>query len=85
LLYKVESKNDLIKEKINELTKNKQVLDYHNKIKLSKRLNNYKDCIICYEENCLHINFNCGHEVCYNCYPEMKKCFYNCVQKCDKN
>ena len=79
LLYKVESKNNIINEKIDELMENEQVLDYCDKIKVSERLNNYKNCVICYDENCLHINFDCGHEVCIDCYSKMKKCFYNCA------
>ena len=78
LLSKIENKNDLINEKINELLQNKQIRAYKNKIKLFKSLNNYKNCIVCLEENVLHINFECGHDVCTECYHKMNKCYYNC-------
>lgn len=51
---------------------------FNNKIRLFESLNNYKECVVCHEENVLHINFNCGHEICKNCYLKMDKCYYNC-------
>ena len=78
LLSKIENKNDLINEKIDELLQSKQIQAYKNKIKLFKSLNNYKNCIVCLEENVLHINFECGHDVCIECYTKMNKCYYNC-------
>ena len=42
-------------------------ITYENKISLFKKFNNVKECIVCYE-NKLHINRECDHEICEDCY-----------------
>jgi hypothetical protein len=72
LLYNVEIKNILIKNKLTLLEKNIVIKNYSNKIK--KKSNNIKECVICYCNN-LHISMNnCNHEVCYNCYCNIVCC-----------
>ena len=78
LLNKCVNKNDFINCKIKELEKNKKVFKYINKIRLFKNLNNYKKCSVCLEENVLNICFDCGHEICVDCYVNTKsKCIFN--------
>jgi len=77
LLSTIVEKTQFVINKINLLLKNNKVKFYSNKISLFKQFNNYKDCIVCYENN-LHINFECGHEICVECYCNMNDCQYRC-------
>lgn len=74
-----ENKNELINNKLKSLENtSKKIKIYSNKVKLFERLNNYKDCIICFE-NKLNIDLDCGHEVCSECYCDVTKCPLRCV------
>ena len=55
-----------------QLTINKHIICYHNKLTLFTSLNHIVDCGICYEDK-LNINLSCGHCVCVDCY----KMLYN--------
>jgi hypothetical protein len=48
-----------------------------NKIDLFTRLNNFHECVICYEQK-LNIALNCGHELCVDCYKRTNVCHYRC-------
>ena len=39
---------------------------------------NIKECIICYE-TIQHIQFNCGHKICINCYCKCNLNIDNCT------
>lgn len=45
-----------------------------------------KECIICYDTR-LHINLDCGHDVCTECYPNIQnKCPFRCLESmCHKS
>jgi hypothetical protein len=79
LLKTIKNKNRLITDKIIELEQKKCMITYKNKIRLFTKLNNKHTCDICYEEDVLNIDLNCGHEVCIECYKIMKKCHYRCL------
>jgi len=49
-----------------------KILEYQTKINTNK--NNIKECIICYKTS-IHIQFNCGHELCIDCYLNVDRCF----------
>jgi tetratricopeptide (TPR) repeat protein len=70
MLETIENLNSNLKEKFEKLSRNKEIVIYHNKIRISKELNHVDDCIICYE-NKLHINIYCGHCFCIDCYPSL--------------
>jgi len=78
ILINYSEKNKIINEAIKYLKKFNIVKIYENKITLFTRLNNVKECNICYE-NELHINLECGHDVCKNCYCIITKCPYRCL------
>jgi hypothetical protein len=73
LLCSSENKNKLINDKILELKTVKQVMYYDTKIRRMKEFNNIHNCCICFEVK-LNIMMNCGHDVCMDCYPKIKKC-----------
>ena len=75
LLFNLEKKSDIVINKINYLSKNIDVDNYIKK--LNTNINNIKDCIVCYEK-IQHIQFDCGHEICINCYCSMNNCYYKC-------
>lgn len=72
-------KNTIIKNKLEELKQNKSVLDYLNKIEISKNdLNNIKTCNICFDENVLNLTLSCKHQICSKCYIQMNsRCYFN--------
>lgn len=74
ILYKLENKS---KEVLDELYAIKcKVFDIN--YEFNKNAENVKECIIC-NENEIHLQFICGHEVCCNCFKKMgNKCFYRC-------
>jgi TPR repeat protein len=76
-LINIKNKNGLIKNKIKELEKIKEIKIYKNKIILFENLKNYKKCGLCLEDNVLHINLNCGHDICIGCYTNDLECIYN--------
>lgn len=76
LLNSSENKNNLITLEIENIKQQKEIIIYENKVRLFKRLNNYKKCTICLSEDVLHIDMNCGHEICINCYKPNMKCYY---------
>lgn len=82
LLMSIEekNKNNMIKNKISELLDNSKVRFYSNKITLFSKLNNIKECLVCYS-NKIHINFDCGHDVCVDCYCSMDTCQFRCDKK----
>ena len=67
ILKNITYKNDILLNKIEQLKKNDEIIFYENKISLFKKFNNVKECIVCYE-NKLHINRECDHEICEDCY-----------------
>jgi TPR repeat protein len=75
LLFNLKKKSKIVVNMINELTNNSIISNYIEKINLNKK--NIKDCIVCYELT-QHINFECGHEICINCYCSMDNCYYRC-------
>ena len=72
-----DKKNNFIKSKISNLLVKPEIQSYNNKIILFEKLNNIRECIVCYE-NKLHINFECGHDICINCYCNMTNCQFRC-------
>lgn len=78
-LIKIHKPNNLVQDKIKLLLLNNEVKFYSNKINLFTKLNNYKECIVCYN-NEIHINFECGHDICIGCYCNMKKCHFRCSE-----
>lgn len=79
VLSNIINPNSFIEKKINELLKEQKVYHYSNKISLFKRLNNINECQVCYETK-VHINFECGHEICLECYTDMNGCQFRCNQ-----
>lgn len=70
ILESIKNQNSNIKTKIDQLSKNKEITIYFNKIRVAKKLNHTEECIICYETK-LHINIYCGHCFCIDCYPSL--------------
>lgn len=77
ILSNIQNPNSFIKKKINELLGEQKVCFYSNKISLFKKLNNIKECLVCYETK-VHVNFECGHEICLECYTNMSGCQFRC-------
>jgi len=68
----------VLRNKIIKLEKKIDINSFKNKKRLFSELNNYKDCIICYN-NKLNIILDCGHEICIECYYKVNnKCYYKC-------
>ena len=82
----VEIENYNIKKLINEIIETNNNLNFlHNKKICFQNLKNYKTCDSCLNLNVLNINYNCGHEVCFNCYnPNLNNCV-NCKSFNSKN
>jgi hypothetical protein len=72
--------NDHLKKTLKRLKNTNEVKCYLNKIKLFRKLNNFPEeiCVVCHESNKLHIDLNCGHTLCKDCYCYIDKCYYNC-------
>jgi hypothetical protein len=84
-LKQMKNKNLLILNKIDELKKNKDVINYETKIAASHKDNNYKICPLCLEDNILNIDLTCGkHQVCINCYDINLQCVYNFCKESNK-
>jgi TPR repeat protein len=81
ILINLNKKSISVIYKIEELIKNKEIQKYTQKIIISIVGNTYtgsfKTCVVCFETN-INIKFDCGHEICCNCYCSMKKCYYRC-------
>jgi hypothetical protein len=45
-----------------------------------KYYDNIKECIICYNTK-INIKYNCGHDICFDCYSKHKNCYYRCIKK----
>jgi len=75
ILSNLENKSDIVIEKINTLLKCPIVSEYIEKVNTTK--DNIHECLICCN-NLQHITFNCGHEICINCYCLVNKCYYRC-------
>jgi len=75
LLSNLENKSTIVIKKMDKLLDCSKVTEYINKI--NKNEDNIKDCLICYNK-LQHISFNCGHEICINCYCLINKCYYRC-------
>lgn len=78
-LIKIHNPNNFVQDKIKLLLMNNEVKFYSNKINLFEKLNNYKECVVCYN-NEIHIDFECGHDICIECYCNMKKCHFRCSE-----
>jgi tetratricopeptide (TPR) repeat protein len=75
ILDSVENPSAKLVETLKTLKDLKDISIYNNKVRLFKRLNNFKECNICYEEDKLNIDLHCGHELCTDCYKMIyKKC-----------
>ena len=72
-LNESKKKNEQILKKIKELEQTEEVIIYYNKLKTATK----DTCFVCLEDK-LMLNFNCGHNVCCDCFPNMNKCYYNC-------
>jgi tetratricopeptide (TPR) repeat protein len=77
LITSIQDPNEFVKIKIKELLKDNDVKFYENKITLFTKLNNIKECIVCYNTK-IHVNLNCGHEICLDCYCHMNICQFRC-------
>ena len=53
----------------NQLRNNPLICTLNNKVRLFTKLKNVHECVICYEEK-LNICFDCGHEICVDCYKK---------------
>jgi len=42
-----------------------------------KYFNNIKECIVCYDTK-INIKYNCGHDICFECYTKHNICYYRC-------
>jgi len=62
--------NPIYRELSHKYQSNKIVAIYNNKVRLFQSLNHVTECGICYN-NALHIDFECGHCVCSDCYLNM--------------
>ena len=51
-------------------TQRRSVMIYHNKVQLFTSLNHMTECGICFNTE-LHLNLNCGHCVCKDCYLKL--------------
>ena len=71
-LMSIENKSNIV---LDELDNVKYL--YEINLDINTQQNNIKECIICYETK-IHLQFECGHEACYDCFKKMNKCFYNC-------
>ena len=74
LLINHQNKNDLIKNKLEELETIKLVQYYINKMLVFKKLNNYKNCLLCLDCNVLNLIYDCGHEICFQYYNPSNVC-----------
>ena len=67
------NKSQKVMKKFLELQKkNTDYLTYKNKINLFTKLQHIQECMICYETK-LHIDINCGHTFCVDCYCKIYK------------
>jgi hypothetical protein len=75
LLVNIDNKNKLMNDKIEELSKKKEVIYYKTKVIKMEELKNIHECCICFE-NKVNIIMYCGHDVCIDCYPNIinQKC-----------
>jgi len=72
----IKNKNLFINENISLLMKNKKVLIYKNKLSYSIEKNNTDYCPICFDTK-ISIMLNCGHTICFECFPNLDdKCYY---------
>ena len=71
-LEKIENKSSILIEALQEINCIKQIMVFENKKKLFKSFNHIIECGICYETK-LHIDLNCGHCCCIDCYPRLYK------------
>ena len=79
-LFNADNNSKLIEECIDIIRLNSGVVRrYENKLKLFTKLNARMECGICYDCDKIHIDFNCGHTTCYECY---KRCINNCCPFC---
>ena len=74
-LLELPTKTEIINSKIKELEEMSELKDYKDSI---SRLVDKEECVVCAELNCF-LQFKCGHHICVECFPKMKKCYYNCV------
>jgi tetratricopeptide (TPR) repeat protein len=65
----VETIDDFMKELYSQ---NPELTIYKNKIALFTKLNHVEECGICYETK-LHVDLNCAHCVCVDCYAMVYK------------
>lgn len=77
VLLKKLKPNKIIRNVMNIMERMDVIVKYNRKVNVFKNLNNYKRCLLCHEDNILHITMECQHEICINCYPTMKRCVYN--------
>lgn len=74
LLLSLEHKSQIVLDEIKRL----QRKIYYINLQVNTDANNVKECIIC-NENHMHLQFMCGHEVCVNCFKKMNnKCYARC-------
>jgi len=64
--------NPIYHELSHEYNLSKKIAIYNNKVRLFQSLNHVTECGICYN-TALHIDFECGHCVCSDCYLNMCK------------
>lgn len=79
-LFNTYDNSNLIEECIGIIRLNSGVVRrYENKLKLFTSLNAKMECGICYDSDKIHIDFNCGHTTCNECY---KRCINSCCPFC---
>jgi hypothetical protein len=72
MLLNIQNPNNIIINKINELNMLEDIINYNNKLLNATEID---ICLICYE-NKLQITFECGHNICSDCYCIITKCYY---------
>ena len=64
---------DIFKQNIKNFKKEARFNILETKIRLFTKLNHMSDCGVCLEENVLHIDLECGHCFCVDCYKKIDK------------
>ena len=80
LLINIKNRNELIQNKISELEEDPKIIKYKKIMEDNNVNKNYdvKECIVCYSVE-KHVEFDCKHEICVDCYMKMDSCYYRCL------
>ncbi len=69
--------NGWVKYELQELENVREIQIFINKYKIAKQFNIKSKCILCLEDDILHVDIGCGHIICINCYKPKIKCYFS--------